>query len=612
MQLKCITLLIALLLSVVNALEIPDNVFFSNLHRQLEVGASVVRENIAVSVKSKEDDAKFFYLTYKKDIIPNISTMVAFTKVDKEKVLKITQQTEEDSDLEYFKIELEEPLKAGERVIVNIEVSFVKVLKPYPKYIEQNDDQYVLFSTNVYYLSPYTISKQKTTFKIGDTIKSYSKEPSPVKVEDEDVYYGPYENIAPGTEAIVSLHYKLKDRLIHFEKIDRTIEISHWGHTVNFKEDLIVHHDGSELKNNFNRVAFQKSQFYTETPSSVKDMIFILPPRAHDIFFVDTIGNVSTSAFHKDSTRTLLQVLPRYPLFGGWKYTWSQGYNNPLDGNVKYNPKTRKYIFQAPIVLSLKHVPVDNFKLTVVLPEGARNVQLHLPYSFDSEEKKMTYSYLDTTGRPTIILTKENICDDHFQYFQVSYTLPFFFSLQKPFVVSLFIFALFCISMIWTRLDLSIVKDPRADLHDLAVYYWESVASETSTALKVLSKLSSVNETYVQTKDEEAYKLSVQLVEEKLKESTNSLIKNQDLLKEIEQNQLAKNVQVLIDLIDKKVKKVNEKGLRTLTHKVRSDRLEPEKKEIAEKEFLKKEEEFDKEIKDIDNTIDSIVNTQIL
>lgn len=60
---------------------------------------------------------------------------------------------------------MEEPIKAGERVIVNIEVTFVKVLKPYPKYINQDDDQYVLFSTNVYYDTPYPVLKQKTTFK---------------------------------------------------------------------------------------------------------------------------------------------------------------------------------------------------------------------------------------------------------------------------------------------------------------------------------------------------------------------------------------------------------------------------------------------------------------
>jgi len=494
MNLKYISLFIALFLSVINAFDVPNNVFINNLHRQMDITSNVVRENFALSVKSKEDGASFFYLTYKKELIPSISTMVAFTKTDKENVLKITQENDDvDENISYFKVDLEAPLKAGERAIVNVEVTFVKVLKPYPKYIDQNDEQYVLYSTNVYYFSPYPITKQKTTFKIGENIKSYSTEPAPVKVEENNVYYGPYENIKPGSEKIVSIHYKLKDRLIHFEKIDRTIEVSHWGHKVSFKEDLILHHDGSQLKNNFNRVAFQKTQFYTDTPSSVKDMIFVLPPKAEDIFFVDIIGNVSTSAYHKDNTRTLLQVLPRYPLFGGWKYTWSQGYNNPLDGNVKYNSKIKKFIFQAPLLLSLKHVPIDHFKLNVILPEGARNVDVHLPYSFDSEERKMTYSYLDTTGRPTIILTKDNVCDDHFQYFQISYTLPFYFSIQKPLVVSLFIFSIFVVSMIWTRVDLSIVKDPRADLHDLAVSYWESVTSNTSTALKVLSKLVSVN-----------------------------------------------------------------------------------------------------------------------
>ncbi|ORX83524.1 Ribophorin I [Anaeromyces robustus] len=459
MNLKYIALLTTLFLSLANAIEVPKNVFINNLHRQLDISQSVVRENVAISVKAKEDGVKFFYLTYKQDLIPYLSTMVAFTKVDKEEVLEIEQiDLEDDSDLAYFKVNLEKPINTGERVIVNVEVSIIKVLKPYPKYIEQNDDQYVLFNTNVYYLSPYLVSKQKTTFKIGETIKSYSEDPAPVKVSENDVYYGPYENIEPGTEKIVSLHYKFKGILIHFEKIERTIEISHWGHTVGFKEDLIVHHDGSELKNNFNRIAFQKSKFYTETPSSVKDMIFVLPPRATDIFFVDTIGNVSTSAFHKDETRTLLQVLPRYPLFGGWKYTWSQGYNNPLDGNVKYSPTLKKYVFQAPVLLSIKHVPVDHFKLNIILPEGARNVDINLPYSFDNEERKMTYSYLDTTGRPTIVLEKENVCDDHFQYFQVSYNLPFYFPLQKPLVVALFIFSLFVISMIWNRLDLSIVK----------------------------------------------------------------------------------------------------------------------------------------------------------
>jgi len=89
-------------------------------------------------------------------------------------------------------------------------------------------------------------------------------------------------------------------------------------------------------------------------------------------------------------------------------------------------------------------------------------------------------------------------------------------------------------------------------------------------------------------------------------------MRDQDLLKDIEQNQLASAVQNLLDLIETKTKKVNEKGQRILSAKLRIERLEPEKKAIAEKELLKKEAEYDREIKEIDDNIESIVNTQIL
>jgi len=96
MNLKLVTIFIALILSLTNAFEVPDNVFINNLHRQFEISSAVARENIAISVRAKEDDVNYFYLCYKKELIPHISTMVAFTKADKEKVLKITQKDVED------------------------------------------------------------------------------------------------------------------------------------------------------------------------------------------------------------------------------------------------------------------------------------------------------------------------------------------------------------------------------------------------------------------------------------------------------------------------------------------------------------------------------------
>lgn len=83
-------------------------------------------------------------------------------------------------------------------------------------------------------------------------------------------------------------------------------------------------------------------------------------------------------------------------------------------------------------------------------------------------------------------------------------------------------------------------------------------------------------------------------------------------MKDIDQNQLAKSVQNLLDLIESKTKKINEKGQKVLNIKLRIEKLDSDKRNAAEKELLKKEEEYDREIKEIDRNIESIVNTQIL
>ena len=51
---------------------------------------------------------------------------------------------------------------------------------------------------------------------------------------------------------------------------------------------------------------------------------------AHDIYYRDEIGNISTSAVTFTSDAVQLQLVPRYVLFGGWKAAFCTGYNVPL------------------------------------------------------------------------------------------------------------------------------------------------------------------------------------------------------------------------------------------------------------------------------------------
>lgn len=59
-----------------------------------------------------------------------------------------------------------------------------------------------------------------------------------------------------------------------------------------------------------------------------------LPAYRSDIYYRDNIGNVSTSSLKYNLDGVELSVLSRFPMFGGWKNAWYQGYNLPTEVSV--------------------------------------------------------------------------------------------------------------------------------------------------------------------------------------------------------------------------------------------------------------------------------------
>ena len=104
-----------------------------------------------------------------------------------------------------------------------------------------------------------------------------------------------------------------------------------------------------------------------------------LPPNVRDPYFVDIVGNVSTSKFRPASaTKSLrgpkfsvLEIKPRYPLLGGWNYTFTLGWDAPLEDSVKYDKKTGKYVAGIPFFTHIPGSVVDDAEVKVILPEGA-------------------------------------------------------------------------------------------------------------------------------------------------------------------------------------------------------------------------------------------------
>lgn len=116
---------------------------------------------------------------------------------------------------------------------------------------------------------------------------------------------------------------------------------------------------------------FQHSAGVHEHTNVLKDLTFRLPSSARDVYYRDDIGNVSTSHVRHEPSGVVLEITPRYPLFGGWNYTWFHGYNADLSEFLRYNKRTGKYILNLRLVENAKKMSFEHVKLNIVLPEGA-------------------------------------------------------------------------------------------------------------------------------------------------------------------------------------------------------------------------------------------------
>ena len=109
-------------------------------------------------------------------------------------------------------------------------------------------------------------------------------------------------------------------------------------------------------------------------------MLLHLPAGIHDAYYYDLLGNVSTS--HLRSTPSVpkgteanrfsvLKLRPRYPIMGGWNYSFTLGWDSPLEDYAGYDSATGKYVVGVPIMTVIPGAVVDEAELKIVLPEGA-------------------------------------------------------------------------------------------------------------------------------------------------------------------------------------------------------------------------------------------------
>jgi len=112
------------------------------------------------------------------------------------------------------------------------------------------------------------------------------------------------------------------------------------------------------------------------------------------------------------------------------------GYNLPTENYLFYKPSTGQYILNITIIANFDiGVSIDEAEIHIILPEGASNFHVvGAPYAIESSTgSHMTY--LDIFGRPVLILKKNNVVNEHHQYFQIAYNFSQVSMLLEPFLL---------------------------------------------------------------------------------------------------------------------------------------------------------------------------------
>ena len=90
------------------------------------------------------------------------------------------------------------------------------------------------------------------------------------------------------------------------------------------------------------------------------------------MYFHDYIGNISSTMATREEDHVSLRYYPRFPICGGWKVDWNQGYQMP----TKYH-LTRSlddpdlYTLEFDFLHNYDVLLAENYTVEIILPLGA-------------------------------------------------------------------------------------------------------------------------------------------------------------------------------------------------------------------------------------------------
>ncbi|KAI5297380.1 hypothetical protein KEM56_004865, partial [Ascosphaera pollenicola] len=311
-------LLLGALLPLTHAVAAPA---FHNidLARQISLDKAYPRETITATIENVSDDEQHDYLIY---FPPDIASRVGGLEVREAKVdgqgkvkgRKAGRLDVEEREDGVFAAHLPAPLAPHARLTLSITYSLLHSLHPLPRTIEQDDPQFLSFEFTKHIPSTYPTLSQHTSLKFPTPAKIASF--SPGQLKGSTLSYGPYNDVPPTTNTNTSIEekeekeakkkekyavrYEHTTPLPHTPLLARHLTISHLASSIAYED---AYNDftnaAANLSHPFSRVAWTLQAYHGLTSTAAKELRINAGKGARDAWFVDDVGNVSTSRFRE-------------------------------------------------------------------------------------------------------------------------------------------------------------------------------------------------------------------------------------------------------------------------------------------------------------------------
>lgn len=311
-----------------------------------------------------------------------------------------------------------------------------------------------------------TISKHSKSLKLRCPVGR-----KPEKVTDAQFPMEMKGFICTGTNnGPVEFHFESKEAvMLRITKLHRKFTHLPWDGSVKVTESFEFVHDGPKPPESpsFSRIEFTKAiqRLHGNLAGAqvITRALMLIPKEAKNLQVRDEVGilwgKLERSKLEEEID--IVQVPLRFPMVGGMSTAFDFHYTIKADSFIrpfKASSSPFKKLIQIEMFRIAYDIPIDNFKITFVLPEDSEDIEHEMVTTKPVKIIQRTFrTFFSTIGEKEISFEFEKITrNDLEKELAVLFNFPFWGVYRKPLVILSSLIFLILAGLYLNRLDLSL------------------------------------------------------------------------------------------------------------------------------------------------------------